>query len=577
MKLIPLIITSILCILTIKEVKELKYNLSLIIIFTLISYLEGANSLILLLFFSLIIHVLFIISSAIIENKTLNKIMGFNIFILCICLCFSVLNRGKSSFSSILLYLQIALAIGSIITLIVSKSILYIPISGIFLIMLTGYSLNLKTDLLNLINSLYILTITLYQSKSKEKKLIRNNTSLIKELNFTHSCFRKIYDSIYSGSDIKIILNNILEGATEVLNCDSGAFYIIESGSVIEICATEFFVNMDINNIESESQFIHSTETEHNKKYNKYTFNNNNYISSIIIRPIKLPGGNHGVMILQNNTFQKKFNTTDFERSETFSNFANIALENINKTRELLQKREIDKEIKIAGDIQKNLVSNKFKTNGVSVSVISRPAKGMNGDYYNVIPLPDGRTLIVICDVAGKGIPAAIVTVIINTITTLIANQIVNTSTLLNCINNALISQVNIEKYATMSCLIVDPKVKTITYSNAGHHPCLIKRGNKVRQLTGDGLPVGVVKKTVFQNVTFNYNKDDSILLYTDGISESMNENGDQFSVEGIKKIFLSQDFKYPTHMVAAIFQKSEDFSYPDFEHDDRTIIGVTL
>lgn len=577
MKLMPLIITSILCILTIKDVKELKYNLSLIACFTVTSFLENSNTLLQLIVFSLTIQALFSISSANNENKILYRVMGFNIIILCICLCFSVLNSDKSNFSNILQYIQIVLVICTLITLIRSKKILYIPVSSIFLIMIIGYFLNFKIGLVTFVNSLYILMITLYQIKCKEKKLIRNNISLIKELNFTHSCFRKIYDSIYSGSDIRELLNNILEGATEVLNCDSGAFYIITNGSSIEICATELFVKMDMNSMESETQFIPSTETANNKMFNKYDLNNNGYISSIIIRPIKLPSGDHGVIILQNNTFKKKFNITDFERSETFANFANTALENINRTREFLQKKEIDREMKIAGDIQKNLLSNKFKTNGISVSVISRPGKGMNGDYYNVIPLPDGRTLIIICDVAGKGISASIIAVIINTITTLIADQIIKTSTLLSYINNALTNQVNIEKYATMSCIIVDPKVNTITYSNAGHHPCLIRRGKKVIQLTGNGLPLGIVKNAVYQNVTFNYNKDDSILLYTDGVSELMNKKGDQLSVEGIKKIFLLQESRYPTHMVAAIFQKSEDFSYPEFKHDDRTIIGVTL
>lgn len=361
------------------------------------------------------------------------------------------------------------------------------------------------------------------------------------------------------------------------LKADSiGIVFITENG-FNTITKTGNYVNIDLSKLGFFDIFIKNTENSTNSRFQKFANSKKDYISSIIIKPITTESTNYGYLVVQNNTFLKLFSEYDLSICDTYLSFIHSSLESIEKNKKLLEKKEIEKELKIASKIQQSLIPKKINKTSLSLAVLNKPAKGMSGDYYNIIPLKNNRTLITICDVAGKGIPAAIITVIINTTMKLLANKAKNASTLISWINNTLCQNNDIERYATMSCLIIDTKNCSISYSNAGHHPTIIKRGKTIIELTGKGLPVGIQKSTNYQEVKFNYNKNDILILYTDGVSESMNIDGEQYGVTRIKQNLLEQEISSPAHIIATLFQKSEDYSYKGFSFADRTILGVSL
>lgn len=578
LKLLPIIVITGLYTVNIKKAGNIRYYFPIGILFTLLSFIPGYTAYD-TVFTALIIHILLLLHTGknVSIRKILSKIMDFNILILCITICLIVFGKTNLTSKAIVIYPLILLTLYTVVLFCIEKSYKYIPISCILSLFLIMDLLSIDSSLVIMLGLSYILILSLHENRSIEADILTINKNLKKEVSFTHRYFKEIQDSIYNECDISTIFNNILDGVLDTLNADSGAFFLINNDVAQKICSSEDFVDMDIKKINIKPSLIKCTEAKRNRSYNRYADNMADYVSSLIIRPIIFSQESSGLMILQNNQYRKKFTERDFNRSEIFSTFANIALENLEKKKELLKKKEIDNEIKIAAEIQKNLVKDTVKTKDLSISVISKPAEGMNGDYFNILPLPEGKYLIIICDVAGKGIPAAIVTVIVNTVTSIISKQINKASTLLTWINQALVDQVNIERYATMACMIIDPQLKTITYANAGHHPCLLKRGKSIMRITTEGLPVGIVRDTKYKNVTLKYDKNDSLLMYTDGIIETMNSSGEQYSEDSIIQVFLSSDNDHPLHTVSTIFQQTDDFSYKGFKHDDRTIIGVNL
>lgn len=418
----------------------------------------------------------------------------------------------------------------------------------------------------------------LFQIKIREKELIQDKELLQKEKVMTFDCFKGIEEVIHSEKDISFIFSGILNSAADILPCDAGGIYLLQEEEYKLISSGGPFIPLNLLDLSLEDTWIPNTETHPSPVIKALTRDSENYISSLIIRPLVTHDHILGYMVLEQCRFGRKFNEQAWQQSRLFADFSSLALENLEKNRELIHKKHMEKEIEIAASIQKGLLPEKLPPGEKEkISIISQPARNMSGDYYDIITLPKNKIMIIICDVAGKGVPAAIVTVIIRTIVNMVAPQVKNASTVLNWVNRGLTGQVDIERYATMSCIIIDQEEKKLIYSNAGHHPSLLKRDDSVIEITKEGLPVGITSQADYSDGIVSYKEGDSLLIYTDGICESMNSSGEQFSRGRIKEHFQHAPWSCASSLVSSLFSRSEKFSSPSFSFDDRTIIGVTL
>lgn len=512
-----------------------------------------------------------------VNNKKHKKVFtNINLLILTSSILIMLLNLN---FSLVNMSLLVCLSIQFL--LIASQSIRSKSRNCFYIVPITLFSVMITFGYFNKITILAILLgIVVYNFL--ELKFVKNNVKeKLSRTEFENKIILNLSNDVQrqisKGKDFNLITSQILDSALIHLDADSSAIITNTESGFKTLKKTKNYIEINLDKLGFKPVIIENTEITKNKRFHKYSNERSRYISSIIILPITTKNSNYGYLVIQNNSFLKYFNSRHLETSKLYTDFIQTTLENIENNKILIEKRELDKEVDIASEIQQNLIPKEIGNTSLSIAVLNKPSKGMSGDYYNIIPLKDNKTLITICDVAGKGIPAALVTVIINTTMKLLANKIQKASTLLSFVNKTLCENINIERYATMSCLIIDPDNKSISYSNAGHHPTLLKRDKKIIELSGKGLPAGILKSTRYQEVGFKYKKNDILILYTDGVSESMNIDGGQFGKEGIISNLQRHKVNSPTHIVANILQESEEFSYQDFTFDDRTIIGVSL
>lgn len=566
LKLLPLVITVGF------YKNDIKYILLMLSVSTL--YFINYNTYWILIIFSLILQCSFLFLKN--KNRIFTISTNINKVILSVTLLAILLNLKLNYFPVILLT---TLSIQFL--LIASLSYIRKCRNWFYIIPLLIFQVLLIFDLHKLIfvtiSQIGIILLAQLNLNSKYNELKRKVTEKNAESKVIYELFNLIQKEINSGKSYKSILNIIMKSMKTHLEADSAAVIFITENGFETITKVGNYSDIDLSKLGFYDIYIENTENTPNKRFHKYANCRENYVSSLIIKPIVTESTNYGYLVLQNNSFLKLFSDNHLNICEIYLNFIHSSLESLEKNKKLLEKKEIEKELKIATKIQQSLIPKEIKETSLSLAVLNKPAKGMSGDYYNIIPLKDNRTLITICDVAGKGIPAAIITVIINTTMKLLANKAKNASSLISWVNNILCQNKDIERYATMSCLIIDQKNNTISYSNAGHHPTLIKRDSTVMELSGKGLPIGIQKNTNYQEVAFEYSKNDMLLLYTDGISESMNIDGEQYGISRIKQNLLKQKVNSPTHIIATLFQESEEYSYKDFAFDDRTILGVSL
>lgn len=301
------------------------------------------------------------------------------------------------------------------------------------------------------------------------------------------------------------------------------------------------------------------------------------YVSSIIILPLVVEDRILGVMSVVCRTLGTYFDDNDFDRCRVFAKYASLTLENLNTYIEILEKREIEQEVGIAAEIQQKLVPTRVPSFGGSeIAAYTQPARGVSGDYFDVIPLNgSGKCALVICDVAGKGVPASLVMVMIRTIIHLIASDKRSAKAMVTWINRGIAGQIDIDRFATLSVVTFDPETRSLTYANAAHHPALVLRSasGQVEKLDTEGLPIGLERQGDYGETTTTLQPGDLVMLYTDGIVEALNAKNEQYDEERLFKAFLEHGDKPPSTIVEAIKSDVQEFVGGAKQHDDQTLL----
>lgn len=303
------------------------------------------------------------------------------------------------------------------------------------------------------------------------------------------------------------------------------------------------------------------------------------YASSLIVLPLVASGRVFGVLSVAKRTPGHMFTQQDYERCVVFADYTALTIEALYNYTELIEKQEIEREVSIAADIQKWLVPEDLpQIPGIDVAAVSYPARGVSGDYYDVIPLhKKGKAVVLICDVAGKGVPASLVMVMIRTIVHLIAGAGRDVAKVVSLINRGVAGNVSIERFATLSYMVIDLKSGKVEYCNAGHHPLQIYRAaeGKFETFDTDGLPIGLEKSGEYEQTHLQLKKDDVVMMYTDGVTEAMNYQDEQFGEDRVKDIVanVSVNGTSASQIMQAIFTGIDKFVNGAPQHDDETLI----
>jgi sigma-B regulation protein RsbU (phosphoserine phosphatase) len=299
-------------------------------------------------------------------------------------------------------------------------------------------------------------------------------------------------------------------------------------------------------------------------------------VNSLIVVPLLVAQRILGVITVTKQAWGKFFSQEDFEHLRAFADYASLSIDMHLTYLEVLEKKQMERELGIAAEIQKKLVPRKLPQMAkTEIAVFSLPARGVSGDYFDVFRLDPKKLIILVGDVAGKGIPAALVMVMIHSIFHLIASPKRDIATTLTWINRGLIGQVDIDRYATLSILAYDEASRSIQYSNAAHHPLLVYRASaeKMEQVDTEGLPIGIDRGSAYRMKQLALNPGDIAVLYTDGITEAMNQEGEQYSLERLAAILKSNYTKKAEELKKVIQKDLVDFTGSAKQHDDQTLV----
>ena len=298
-----------------------------------------------------------------------------------------------------------------------------------------------------------------------------------------------------------------------------------------------------------------------------------------LIVPMQLQSKTRGLILLGSRAGNRDFQNNDIEYIYSIGNLAIISLENNRLFLEALEKQKMEEDLLIARDIQRNLLPSTLpEYEKYEIAALNVSSKQVGGDYYDVIPIDNEKFYIAIADVSGKGVSASLMMANIQAFLQIICRQDLKIDKATAIINDLVTANSSEGRFITFFWGYINTKKNTLTYVNAGHNPPYIIRGDKFIKLTQGGMIFGVMKTIVpyiFEEVELK--KDDVLILYTDGVSEALNLEFEEYSEQRLENVAKSLMNKSAKEILNGIKEDVQIFTQGNLQSDDITMIVIKV
>ncbi len=296
-----------------------------------------------------------------------------------------------------------------------------------------------------------------------------------------------------------------------------------------------------------------------------------------IIAPMMIQNQIKGLLIVGKKLAGGDFTSQNISFIEAIASIAMMSLENERLFKEEIDKKLLEREVKLALEIQRNLLPGKMPScENFDIYGATYPSRYVGGDYFDFIKLSDGRLFVAIADVSGKGVPASLIMASVQAVLKILTQLPISLIEIVNRLNRLIYENTTADKFVTFFCCIIDDKNRTIEYVNAGHNPPILLRHNfEIERLRKGGLIMGFMDNPPdYEKETIKLELADIILLYTDGVSEAMNQDDIEFGEDRIINIMKMNKDQSSEQLLMALLDSVKNFS-GEKQFDDITAVVI--
>lgn len=307
-------------------------------------------------------------------------------------------------------------------------------------------------------------------------------------------------------------------------------------------------------------------------------------IRSFMAVPLIFRGQLSGVLAVANPISGRAFTDTEFSLAKSLGEQCALALQNAEAVSALLMRNKLEFDLRLASSIQRYLLpENLPQTESLEFAVKYLPQQLIGGDFYDFFKLPHGKIGVVIGDVSGKGIPAAILMALCQTKLRYIAMSGKSPAKTLCLLNSEMVHAMRSDMFITIIYLVIDPKSGEARFARAGHEPPLLARADSdeaALPLKSSGMALGMVSEELFDEVmedaSFKMNSGDVLVLYTDGLTEAANPEGGEFTAKKLAQTISTLRSRNANDLNDEIIKSVEAFMGPGNKYgDDLTLLTV--
>ena len=307
-------------------------------------------------------------------------------------------------------------------------------------------------------------------------------------------------------------------------------------------------------------------------------------IRSLMVVPLIFRGQLDGVLAVANPISGRAFTETEFSLARSLGEQCALALQNAEAVSALIMRNKLEFDLRLASSVQRYLLPESLpEVPGLEFAVKYLPQQLIGGDFYDFFKLPNGKIGVVIGDVSGKGISAAILMALCQTKLRYIASTGKSPAQTLKILNSEMVRAMRSDMFITIIYAILDPDSGEAKFARAGHEPPLLARAGSdgpAVPVKSKGMALGMVSEELFDSViedaSFKMGPGDVLALYTDGLTEASDPGGAEFSAKKLAETVSTLRQRNANDLNEEIIKSVEAFMAPEKKYgDDLTLLTV--
>lgn len=421
---------------------------------------------------------------------------------------------------------------------------------------------------------------------------MKNKIELTSEIKY--QLLRDISHKIRGTLDLDIILNLLLDLLANIIDYDSAGIFILsedinhpgyhQTKQKIASMVQRGFGNIPLESdamlMEGKGIIGQTIKTGKSIILNDVT-KDERYIAgrketrAEITAPIRRNSKTIGALNVESDKLAA-FDPADIEVLNFFAEASAISIEKALLHYQILEKKKIEEQLKLAKDVQQSLLpSSEPEIPGYTFASVCIPTYEIGGDYFDYIPIDENRIAIVIADVSGDGVPAALIMAAFRALLRYNAKLFSNPAKLMQLMNEHVAEFMRKRDFISIFYGILNYKDHSFSYCNCGHNPALHFTSTGTKFLEGGGPSLNLLKDAEFKTFELKLGHNEMILFYTDGVVEVFSKDKKQFGLDRLIEIFNYNAEKSPTEIVKMIISSTKEFSSSDFYNDDFTLLAL--
>ncbi len=297
----------------------------------------------------------------------------------------------------------------------------------------------------------------------------------------------------------------------------------------------------------------------------------------LMVVPLSIKNDMFGVMVIEEAENGRRFRSRRIEIINGIAQQAALAIQNDLLQQEMVVRERLETEVQLARSIQQTFIPQSLPVHaGWQFAARWRTARQVGGDFYDVIELPNGNFGLFIADVADKGMPAALFMALTRTLVRAAVIEMDSPAEVLRRVNDQLLPDTQQGMFVTAVYGVLDTKLGTFTYVNAGHNPPFWVKGNgDIEKLTRTAVALGVMEQPSMQERTISLAVGDNLLLYTDGLTEAFSPDGSLFGDTRLMDALFSIQKHTADEVLIVVEERLNEFIETIPLGDDLTMLSV--
>ncbi len=300
-------------------------------------------------------------------------------------------------------------------------------------------------------------------------------------------------------------------------------------------------------------------------------------VRSMMAVPLQTGNRVIGLIYVDNGSFLLPFSQEDLDLLTVMANVAAIRIEHARLSAVEQSEKLMELELTQASEIQQSLLPPQAPAYaGYDLAGLNLPCRTVGGDYYDFLPYKDGRLGLVVGDVSGKGLPAALLMSSLQARVQMLVETGPDPASAVTTLNRNLAERCPLGKFITFFYGVLDTMTGTLSYSNAGHnYPLLLRAGGSVEQLPGSGMVMGIFPHLQYELMETKLERGDMLALFSDGVTEACTANDEEFGERGLAEFLAGRKSEPCSAIVKQLAEHVRGWRGQSSFADDFTIVLV--